>query len=279
MPALSPAAGAPDGFLGCDLMKGRRDGRVGKDPLSYRQRTYRSLVDRTVLIATQVRLRETDLQILAERDVTQPAGDLVAGCRLQIESYIERHRDFAGSLTPLPEDDLAPPLVRRMLAAAALAGVGPMAAVAGAIAEYVGNGLLAAGCKEVIVENGGDIFLRRSRPCTIAVFAGQSPLSNRVGLRLMSQAQPWGVCTSSGTIGHSLSLGLADSVTVVADSATVADAAATRLGNEAGAKNDPHEAVSRVLAAAGRLPAIRGVLVICGEVMGAVGDIELVPLT
>ncbi|MBE0582886.1 MAG: UPF0280 family protein [Desulfofustis sp.] len=247
--------------------------------MSYRQRTYRSLVDRSALIATQVRLRETDLQILAERDVTQPAGELVAGCRLQIESYIERHRDFAESLTPLPEDDLAPPLVRRMLAAAVLAGVGPMAAVAGAIAEYVGNGLVAAGCKEVIVENGGDIFLRRSRPCTIAVFAGRSPLSYRVGLHLMAQVQPWGVCTSSGTIGHSLSLGLADSVTVVADSAAVADAAATRLGNEAGADCDPNEAVSRVLAAAGQLPAIRGVLVICGEVMGAVGDIELVPLT
>lgn len=256
-----------------------RSGRSSKAPQSYRQRTYRGLVDRAELVATQVRLRETDLQILADRDVTRPAGELVAGCRLQLERYIEHHANFAASLTPLPDDELAPPIVRRMLAAAEQSGVGPMAAVAGAVAEYVGNGLVAAGCKEVIVENGGDIFLLRSRPCTIAVFAGRSPLSNRLGLRLSARQQPLGVCTSSGTIGHSLSLGRADSVTVVADSAAIADAAATRLGNEAGTSSDPHEMVGRVLAAADRLPAIDGVLVICGDVMGAVGAIELVPLS
>jgi len=257
----------------------RRSSRSSKDPWSYRQRTYRGLVDRAELVATQVRLRETDLQILADRDVTQPAGELVAGCRLQLERYIEHHEAFARSLTPLPDDELAPPIVRSMLAAAAQAGVGPMAAVAGAVAERVGNGLVAVGCKEVIVENGGDIFLLRSRPCTIAVFAGQSPMSNRVGLRLAARQQPLGVCTSSGTIGHSLSFGRADSVTVVADSATTADAAATRLGNEAGPRSDPSEMVRRVLEAAGRLPGISGVLVICGDAMGAVGTIELVPLT
>ncbi len=257
----------------------KRSGHSSKDPRSYRQRTYRGLVDRAELVVTQVRLRQTDLQILADRDVTQPAGELVAGCRLQLERYIERHQAFARSLAPLPDDELAPPIVRRMLAAAARAGVGPMAAVAGAVAEFVGSGLVAAGCKEVIVENGGDIFLLRSRPCTIAVFAGQSPLSNRVGLRLAARQQPLGVCTSSGTIGHSLSFGRADSVTVVADSVATADAAATRLGNEAGAHGDPGQMVGRVLEAAGRLQAISGVLVICGEAMGAVGAIELVPLT
>lgn len=259
--------------------RGERRDRRSRDPRSYRRRTYRRLVDLTGLVVTQVRLRETDLHILAESEVRQLAGELVAGCRLQIERYILNNPSFARSLVPLPDDDLAPPIVRRMLVAAVKAGVGPMAAVAGAIAEYVGNGLVEAGQKEVIVENGGDIFLARTRPCTIAVFAGRSSLSNRVGLRIAADCMPLGVCTSSGTIGHSLSFGLADSVTVVAGSATVADAAATRLGNEAGRENTPGEAVRRVLAAAERLPDIRGVLVIYGETLGAAGDIELVPLT
>lgn len=260
-------------------MKGGREKRT-KDPRAYRHRFYRDLIDNQGLIATQVRLRETDLHIMAVTDVTRRAGELVAVARLQIEQYISRNRAFSRSLVPLPEDILAPPIVRRMFAAANKAGVGPMAAVAGAIAEYVGHGLVEDGHKEIIIENGGDIFLLRSRPCTIAVFAGASPLSNRFGLRLAPESMPVGVCTSSGTVGHSLSFGRADAVTVVADSAIVADAAATRLGNEAG-NGDVAEkaAVNRVLAVAQSLLDIRGVVVVCGETMGAVGDVELVPVT
>ncbi len=236
------------------------------------------MVDPGGLVATEVRLRETDLQILADTNVGRLASELVARYRLQVEDYIAGHAVFVESLVPLADDPLAPPIVRRMLGAAIGAGVGPMAAVAGAIAEYVGNGLLAAGCAEVMVENGGDLFISRSVPCTVAIFAGRSPLSNRVGLYCAAERMPVGICTSSGTVGHSLSFGVADAVTVVADSATVADAAATRLGNEAGSNQTPEEAVAQVLAVAEQLPGIRGVLVICGEAMGARGDIELVPL-
>ena len=96
-----------------------------------------------------------------------------------------------------------------------------MAAVAGGIAECVGQGLLDAGHKEIIVENGGDLFLSRSVALTVSIFAGQSPLSNRLGLNIVPEQMPLGICTSSGTVGHSLSFGLADSVTVVADSDVV----------------------------------------------------------
>ena len=153
-----------------------------------------------------------------------------------------------------------------------------MAAVAGAIAEFVCKGLIDEGCKEIIVENGGDIFLQRSSSSTIAVFAGESPLSNRVGLKLEPGEMPAGICTSSGTIGHSLSLGIADSVTVLADSAVLADAAATRIGNEVGDYKEPRQGVSRALETAEKIKGIRGVLVICGELLGASGKIELTPL-
>ena len=163
-----------------------------------------------------------------------------------------------------------------MLKAAAAADVGPMAAVAGAIAEYVGRDLLDAGLQEVMVENGGDIFLKRNKACVAAIFAGQSPLNQKVGIRVAAALMPVGLCTSSGTIGHSLSLGKADSVTVLAPSALLADAAATRLGNEvsaAGKKN-----INDVLAVAKSIHGLLGVVIICGKHMGVWGEIDLAEL-
>jgi ApbE superfamily uncharacterized protein (UPF0280 family) len=253
--------------------------RRKKAPDSYRFRSYRSLAAELQLVSSYFRLRETDLHILAERDVCREASELATRFRLQIERYIARHPDFASSLQPLEFDPLAPPIIGRMLGAANDTGVGPMAAVAGGIAEYVGTGLLEAGCREIIVENGGDIFLKRSTSLTVSVFAGESPLSNRLGLRIDSGRMPLGICTSSGTVGHSLSFGLADSVTVLADSAFIADAAATRLGNEVGAEEDPQAGINRALGVSKTMVQLRGVLIIRGETIGAVGEVELVPLS
>ena len=249
-----------------------------KSPASYRQRTYRALAASEGLISSQVKFKETDLHMLAVCDVTREAGDLATGYRLQVERYIEKHPVFATSLVPLDDDHLAPPIVADMLRASRHAGVGPMAAVAGSIAQHVGRGLVDAGHREIIVENGGDIFLQRSMALTVSVYAGQSPLSHKLGLQLKPAPEGLGICTSSGTVGHSLSFGLADSVTVVADCAAIADAAATRLGNEVGREGGAEEGIARALKVAKTLQLIRGVLVVCGETLGAAGDIELVPL-
>lgn len=153
-----------------------------------------------------------------------------------------------------------------------------MAAVAGAIAESVGRSLLLQGVEEIIVENGGDIFLSRKKDCTVAIFAGQSPLSNRVGVRIAREDMPAAICTSSGTVGHSLSFGDADSVTVLASSTSLADAVATRLGNEVGRGRGGEGGIQMALAAARQFDEIDGVVVICGALMGAVGRVELVKL-
>ena len=249
-----------------------------KKPESYRARSYRRFHDQTDLIAVQVRIQETDLHILATRDVKERASELVLQYRLQIEKYIVKHPLFLATLDPLPPDFLAPPLVREMLAAGQKAGVGPMAAVAGTIAEFVGKALLAEGVEEIIVENGGDIFMQRNKECTIAIFAGQSPLSYKIGLRLPASLMPVGVCTSSGTIGHSLSFGKADAAVVVARSTALADAAATRIGNEVDISLGAKKAVEQALAKAKEIEGIEGAVVICGEVMGAIGAVELVRL-
>lgn len=249
-----------------------------KKPESYSDRSYRKLASESDLVSTIIRIEETDLHILAENDVTTAATDLVLQYRSQIEKYIVKNPKFLATLDPLGNDKIAPPLVRDMLQAGLQAGVGPMAAVAGAVAEYVGVGLLKSGCSEVMVENGGDVFLNRLRDCSVAIFAGESPLSYKVGVRLMADKMPVGICTSSGTVGHSLSLGDADSVTVIASSTPLADAAATRLGNEVGHGRSGEAGLQNALNKAGDIEGIRGVVVICGELMGAWGDVELVKL-
>jgi uncharacterized protein len=246
-----------------------------KDPVSYTDRKYRSLVAEKDLVSSIVRVQETDLHILSDIDVEGRAKELVVQYRLQIENYIEKNPRFATSLEPLEVDELAPPLVQEMFEAGVRAGVGPMAAVAGTMAQYVGKSLVAEGAGEIVVENGGDIYLCRSKECRVAIFAGESPLSYTVGVKVPEVMMPCGICTSSGTIGHSLSLGDADSVTVLAPSTPIADAVATRLGNEVGINRGGRKGLQRALQVGQTLPGITGVVVICGELLGAVGDIEL----
>lgn len=246
---------------------------------SYVRRTYRTLANESGLISSFAKVKDTDLHIFADRDVSDRALELAVQFRLQIETYIDRHPEFARALSPLPNDVLAPPLVREMLAAGSSAGVGPMAAVAGTIAEWVGRSLLREGCREVMVENGGDIFIHRTGDCTVAIFAGESPLSLKVGVKLRQAAMPVAVCTSSGKVGHSLSFGEADSVTVIAGRAALADAAATRLGNEVGRAAEGAAGIRRALEASRTIVGISGAVVVCGEQIGAVGNVELVKIS
>lgn len=244
------------------------------NPCSYQKRTYRNLVEHGHLVAFEVRIRETDLHILAGKDLRAEASAAVFHYRSQLESYIGRYPEFATTLVPLPADPTAPPIVKAMLAAGQAAEVGPMAAVAGAIAEQVGKDLLAAGAGEVMVENGGDIYLCRGQESVVGIFAGLSPLSNRVGLKIPASLMPLGICTSSGTVGHSLSLGEADSVTVLAKDTALADAVATLAGNAV----QPGQSLEPALARARAVPGILGLVIIRGEELGAWGEVELVPL-
>lgn len=244
-----------------------------KSPESYREREYRKFADPGGLLSFQVKIRETDLHILAPVEVREEAINLVVQARTRLENYLARSPGFVDALHPLKDDPTAVPLVREMLRAGLAAGVGPMAAVAGVIAEYVGRGLLAvAGCSEVVVENGGDIFMARRQECTAAIFAGDSPLSYRVGIRIPAGMMPIGICTSSGTVGHSLSLGKADSVTVLAGSTALADAAATRLGNEVAGSSD----IGPALKIAAGIPGLTGVVIVVGKELGAWGQVELI---
>lgn len=239
----------------------------------YTERTYRRRTRPKGLCCFEVTVRETDLWVCTGRDLETETRDLVFAARLQLETYIQYHPEFLTSLFPLKEDPYAPQFIREMIRAAGKVGVGPMAAVAGAIAQQVGEGLLNL-TDQVIVENGGDIFLKADRPLTVSMFAGTSPLSGRFGILIPPRQMPLGVCSSSGTVGHSLSHGIADAVCLLSPSAALADSAATALGNRVKRKRDLENAAGW----AGRIEGILGGVVILGDAMATWGDVELVEI-
>ena len=239
----------------------------------YSDRTYRNLVSADKLVSFNVVVKETDLLVHADKYLEHETKELVLEHRGYVEAYIKAHPDFAAALTPWQLEGPAPTIVVDMVAAGENAGVGPMAAVAGAVAEHVGLGLLKF-TDQVIVENGGDVFIKTMPPLTVGIFAGQSPLSLRIGIRVRGGPKPLGVCTSSGTVGHSLSLGKADAICVVADSCTIADAAATAIGNRVQSTAD----IENAIAMGKGIEKIRGILIIVGEKMGIWGDLEVMPL-
>ena len=239
----------------------------------YKERFYRNRVKSEDLVSFEVMVKETDLLVSAEQRLEKETRDLVFESRHQIESYIQTHADFLTALEPYPEDPYAPPLVKAMIECTREAGVGPMASVAGAIAEYVGRHLLKK-TNQVIVENGGDLFIKASRPVTVSIFAGTSPLSEKIGLVLPPELMPLGVASSSGTVGHSLSLGKADVGCVLSPSAALADAAATALCNRIQGPKD----LSKIDEWAKGIKGILGALVILGDKMATWGQIELIAL-
>lgn len=236
------------------------------------RRFYRGWMKPGTLVRFDARVMETDLAILAERDLTREALDRIVELRNDLERYADSHEGFYAALEPVRPAKGAPEIVRRMCDATAFWGVGPMAAVAGTFAEMVGEALLEK-TGEVIVENGGDIYVEMKSPREIAIFAGEnSPFAGKLVVKVSPESGIHGVCTSSATIGHSLSRGAADAVTTFAPSAAFADAAATAIGNRIKSPED----VERVVEEERARGALSALVVVIGDRMGAFGDIEFV---
>ena len=255
-------------------MKRPRGRHSNNGPYEFQKRHYRNLLSSKDRVAFRVAVQETDLYVQALKPLEDITRELILKHRGYIEKYIKTHPEFLKTLKPWRVHGPAPAIIGDMVSAGQKADVGPMAAVAGAIAEHVGTDLLKY-TDEVVVENGGDVFLKTEASVTMGIFAGASPLSMRLGLCIESKEKPVGICTSSGTVGHSLSLGKADAVCVVSDSSSLADAAATSIGNRL--KSSSH--IASAIDFGKKIDGVNGIVVIIGEEVGIWGDLEVVPLT
>ncbi|MFA5116450.1 MAG: UPF0280 family protein [Candidatus Omnitrophota bacterium] len=239
---------------------------------AFQKRTYRNWAKEKDLIHTTLSIRETDLQILSDKPLNQTALKArIRRLRGDIESYIQKDNRFLVSLKPVPVELNAKPIIKSMAQAAFKTNVGPMAAVAGAIAQYLGRYLLKEGLKEVIIENGGDIFLRTKKIRYVGIYAGRSSaFNNKLFLKIKPQARGLGICASSGTVGHSLSFGKANALVIIAKNAILADAAATACANLVRCKADTAKAIQL----ARKIKGVSGIIVIINNNMACWGDIE-----
>ena len=241
--------------------------------LRYGERVYRDFTDTERWTSFRVKVESTDLYIRARGDHSDAVREMVTELRESLRAHMDGQPEFLAAFAPLPRPNGAPSIVDAMCEASLAAGVGPMAAVAGAVAEHVGRMLLEVS-PEVIVENGGDIWLALGAPVKLSVFAGHSPFSGRLGVLIRPERTPLGVCTSSGTVGPSFSFGRADAATILAACAALADAVATGAGNLVQSDEDLEQAASYAMG----IPGVRGALIIKGDRMVAQGGIELVEI-
>jgi len=238
----------------------------------YKERGYRSWVKSGDLVRFEVKESQTDLLILAEKDLEKQARASVLNLRKDIEDYIKKDRSFYTSLCPIEVSVSAPAIVKAMAEAAKKAGAGPMAAIAGAMAEFVGRDLLPFS-GEVIVENGGDIFIKTRIPRRIGIYAGEgSPFTGKIAIEVDPDENGTGVCTSSGTVSHSLNFGAADAVCVISDNTALADAVATVAGNAIKNKDD----IEKGIGIAKAIDGVKGILIIIKDKMGTWGNVKIV---
>jgi ApbE superfamily uncharacterized protein (UPF0280 family) len=241
------------------------------------QRTYRKQFSQERFRSLVINYKETDLWIGVDpasfREKMKEVSFLkVKELRIQMEEYLLSDPIFGKTFEPHRVEPNASEIVKGMADAAQRAGVGPMAAVAGAFSEAVGRYLMEQfDIQELVVENGGDIFLKINRNLLMSVFAGDSPLSEKIGIEIQASESPLGVCTSAGTVGPSISLGKADAAMIVCRNTALADALATTFGNLVQKPEDVQEVTQQTE----RFPEILSAVIICRDKIGIRGKFEM----
>lgn len=238
------------------------------------ERNYRSFSVND-LLKYRIIVGESDLWVLSGQNLKAELERFLKFYRRQLKEYIDSHPGFLQALTPWPEDHQAPEIVQSMIWASKLAGVGPMAAVAGTIAAVIGRKFDPEAVPELIIENGGDIYLRSRKERVVSLFVGaESPFSGKIGVLIPPYPDGIGICTSSGKLGPSLSFGSADAVMIIASEPSLADAAATAGANRVKDSSDLPATISFLQ----NIPGIKGILIVKDQKIAVWGEVELTPI-
>lgn len=188
----------------------------------------------------QIVVEETDLFITLTKDIDK--NEIIKFCTKEIQEirniikfWIKLYPEIQHSLEPVQCPPGAPLCIAEMCEASGLAHVGPFACVAGMIAQFIATKIHfhlreKQLCSDVIVENGGDIYLYSNKERIVGILANPKEECT-LGLRFAKEQFPLAICSSSATIGHSLSFGKGDLSVVIAKNASLADALATSYGN------------------------------------------------
>ncbi|HNV06139.1 MAG TPA: UPF0280 family protein [Petrotogaceae bacterium] len=233
----------------------------------FEERTYRRVMNPGGLKSFDIKVYESDLRVFCDRDVNESIYKNVCRYRRIIEEYGSTNSIFLTTHEPLLYDINAHDIIRHMQQASSSAGVGPMAGVAGAVAYYASLGVQ---CQELIIENGGDIYLKSVQDRTVKIHTANKYFGDKI--KILVQSGEWGVCTSSGTLGHSFSYGKADAATIIAHDPVLADCVATAACNMVKREENIHRAIEFSMSIEG----VEGVVIIIGGKIGIKGKIKLV---
>lgn len=250
--------------------KGLNIDRVPADRLHIDRSIYRRNISVKEKYCYRLKYKYTDLFITSDRNISEELEIPVLSFYGEIEKVILSDPAFEKSLVPVRTRSHYPSIIKKMCHVAKIFRVGPMAAVAGAVCEIIAESI-AGSCRFLMIENGGDVFIKSSIPVNIGLYNSNKYFSDRLDIKIDAERTPCGICSSSGSMGHSLSLGSSDLVTVMSDSTILADAAATAVANSIKEQADIEKAMSRYK----KNKEIKGLIIIKGDRIGIWGEIQL----
>jgi ApbE superfamily uncharacterized protein (UPF0280 family) len=220
----------------------------------------------------RVRRRFKEANVLFQSDKKSAIEEAVRTVSSQmstLDRYIQRNPDFVKTLDPIDAEPSAPHIVKTMVSVAKRVEVGPMAVVAGALADLALEAMLKSKATIAIVEDGGEIAASSQRDFNIGLYAGKKSLFNQVAFKILPSDCPIGVATSSATVSHAISFGQAEAATVFANTAALADGAATAICNAVTGESE-EASIQRGLDRAKQLN-IEGTIIHRGDYVGTYG--------
>ena len=219
----------------------------------------------------QINIEETHIRLTTDLN-NQRLKKYIYNIRFDLKTYIRKNKLFQLSLEPIKvNEDNLPAIIQKMYSSSDICDVGPMACVAGTISELSLNYLIENDSKYSIVENGGDIALINDSTVLCGIYSNNEILGNEIAFKLKARKTPLGICTSSGKIGHSISFGESDSVTVISKSPSVADGLATRIANEVNGENSEEKVSNALETAENYREYFEGILLISENNIGSIG--------
>ena len=247
--------------------------RIPPGGYSYADRDiYRNKITAEGRYSFRLDYKYSSLLIICDLDIGSELEGSVRCFYADIEKVIARQPDFEKSLVPVKVMDHYPPVVKDMCRAGEIFNVGPMASIAGAVCDHLA-GNIAEKCSFLMIENGGDVYIKSSSPLKVGIFTKNSYFEDRITLLIEAGQTPCGMCSSSGSFGHSLSLGKSDLVTVLCRTAILADTAATAIANTINCEEDIDTAITRFK----EYSEIKGLIAIKNKRIGLWGQLQLAP--
>ncbi len=241
------------------------------DKLDINKSVYRDRVKNKEKYNWRIIYKYSDLLVSCDKDVYLKLERLIKEIYDLLGSFIKEEPSFQKSLSPLKIEQHYPPVIKKMCQKAAIFNVGPMAAVAGAVCDYIAAGLNKY-CSRLIIENGGDVFIKTSKDVEVGIYLKNKNFADKIYLKIRAKDTPCGLCSSSGSFGHSLSMGKSDLVVVLSPSTISADGAATSIANKINQSTDIYQTIDYYK----NIKDISGILIVKDSKLGIWGNIQLI---